>query len=169
MPRCEFTRPDGQCQAEAMPGSKYCTFHGKVDPEFLKKRQYWLANARYRLRYDDLSEHDALKSLRDEVAMARMLLEERFNLIQNESELLAACGQLNTMLLTIERLVAACHKLDSSLGGLLAKPTLLGIAESIVEILLKELKDIPGHEQIVDKISDQILSVIIKARPVEEA
>src|SRR5574340_1457383 len=103
MPRCTFTRPDGQCQADAMPGSNYCTFHGKVDPEFLKKRQYWLANARYRLRYDDLSGHDALKSLRDEVAMASMLLEERFNLIQNDSELLAACGQINTMLLTIER------------------------------------------------------------------
>jgi len=51
------------------------------------------------------AEHEEVKSLRDEIALARMLIERRFNLIKDDADLISACGSLNTLLLTVGRLM----------------------------------------------------------------
>lgn len=157
--RCIYTYPHkGQCPIDAMEGLEYCAIHCKGDPERPQKSQYNIAKYRYRKRYGDFFESDELRSLHDEVALARMALEERLNLVQNDAEFIAASSQLNTMFLTVERLVGTCHKLETSLGALLSKPALLHIVQQIIDILLEEIKD----EVLVDKISDRILATIIK-------
>lgn len=163
--RCIYTHPHkGQCPIDAMEGLDYCAIHCKGDPERPQKIQYNLVKYRYRKRYGDFFDDDELRSLHDEVALARMALEERLNLIQNDAEFIAASGQLNTMFLTIERLVGTCHKLETSLGLLLSKPVLLRIVQQIVEILLEELKEVDNSEVLIDKISDRILATILIAK-----
>jgi uncharacterized protein Yka (UPF0111/DUF47 family) len=93
-----------------------------------------------------------------------MVMSERLNMINNDSEMLASCGQITSLAMTIEKLVKTCHTLESRLGTLLAKPTLLGIANDLVQILLRELVNIPNYEDLVDRISDQILKVIVEAK-----
>ncbi len=66
-------------------------------------RQYLLAKAQDSTRLAQFAEHEDVKSLRDEIALARMLIERRFNLIKDDADLIAACGSLNTLLLTVER------------------------------------------------------------------
>jgi hypothetical protein len=93
-----------------------------------------------------------------------MVMQERLNMIGSDSEMLASCGQIASLAITIERLVKSCHTLESRLGSLLAKPTLLGIANDMVQILLQELSGQPDYEILVDKISERILKVITEAK-----
>jgi hypothetical protein len=60
-----------------------------------------------------------------------MLIERRFNLIQSDADLIAACGALNTLLLTVERLVKSAHPIEKSLGTLLARSAVLRLAQQI--------------------------------------
>ena len=161
MPRCtHVSKQRGQCTRDACEGKDYCPIHFQGDPEEVEKRVYRLQNHDRRIRHATLSGHDEIRSIREEVAVARMLLEERLNSIKTDADLVAACGPLNTLLLTIEKLTSSCLKLDKSVGNLLAKPVLLKMASDIVEIILDELADIPDHELIVDKISEKIIKVM---------
>ncbi|MFA5345367.1 MAG: hypothetical protein WC315_03755 [Candidatus Omnitrophota bacterium] len=160
MARCEFTYSNGQCSEEALEGEKYCSLHTHVDPEKHQKRLYNLLKYKYRTRYEQIGEHEALRSLRDEVAISKMMLEETLNSIQNDSEFIASRADLAQQLATVEKLVASMIKMETSLGSLLAKPTLLKIAGEIVQILLEKLKDVPNHEVLIDEISAAILKTI---------
>jgi len=160
MARCEFTHPTGQCTEEALEGETFCSLHTHLDPEKHQKRLYNLHKFKYRARYEQIGEHEALRSLRDEVAISKMMLEETFNSIQNDSEFMATRSDLAQQLATVEKLVASMIKMETSLGSLLSKPTLLKIASEIVRILLDKLKDIPNHELIIDDISAAILKTI---------
>ncbi len=159
--QCEHVnKHTGQCTREACEGVNKCPLHTGSDPEKFEKRLYRLQNHDRRVRHEALSDHDELRSIREEVAVARMLLEERLNSIKTDADLVSACGPLNTLLLTIEKLTSSCLKLDISVGNLLAKPVILKMSNNIVAIILEELVDIPGHELIIDKITTRIIAVV---------
>lgn len=167
--RCNYTHTKkGQCPLDAMEGLDYCAIHCKTDPEGPQKAQYNLAKYKYRTRYHSFIDDDELRSLYNEVALARMALEERLNLVQNDAEFIAACGQLNTMFLTVEKLVGTCHRLETSLNTLLSKPALLRIVQQIVNILVEELQEITDSEVLIDRISDRILATILNTQNTEE-
>jgi len=121
---------------------------------------YLLLNQKYRERHSQLAEHEELRSIREEVGIARMLLEERLNAINTEADLIASCSSINTLLLTIEKLTQSCFKLDQSVGNLLSKPVLLKVASDIVQIVLEEVVELPNHEAVVDRISERIIQTI---------
>jgi hypothetical protein len=123
-----------------------------------------LNKAKYRQRYSEFAESDELRTLRDEIAILRMVMEERLNMIQNDSEMLASCGQIAALATTIEKLVKSCNQLETRLGSLLSKSSLLGVANELVQILIQELADLPNYEYLVDKISERIVKVIIDAK-----
>lgn len=150
----------GQCGREAIPGTKRCPIHTRSKSDRHEKRMYLLLNHKFRERHAMLSEHEDLRSIREEVGIARMLLEERLNAINTEADLVASCASINTLLLTIEKLTNSCLKLDQSVGNLLSKPVLLKVASDIVQIVLEEVAELPNHEVIVDTISKRILQTI---------
>ena len=88
--RCKAAAPDGQCRNRAEPGSDYCHVHrGKSNVEEQDLALYHLTKAQYRRRLAELKGHEEVKSLRDEIALTRILVEERFNSIKNDADLLA--------------------------------------------------------------------------------
>jgi hypothetical protein len=161
--RCEHTTTTQQCTEQAVEGSRFCIKHSK-NPQAGLKRQYMLNQAKYRQRYSDFADSNELRSLRDEISVMRMVFEERLNMVTNDSEMLASCGQIASLAVVIERLVKSCHQLESRLGTLLSKPSLLGIANEIVQILLQELSHLPGYEDLVDRISERIVQIITDAK-----
>jgi len=161
--RCEYVNGvAGQCKREAEQGQSLCPLHVSpgTDAQKWGKRMYAIQNHARRVRHSTFSDHEELRTIKEEIAIARTLLEERLNTIKTDADLIAACGPLNTLLLTIERLTTSCLKLDQTVGNLLGKPTLLRIASDTVDIILHELEDIPHKEVIVDKISQKMLEVI---------
>lgn len=163
--RCSFTFEWEQCWNERAEGATNCEVHGgRSNADSEEKKLYFLSQARYRARLAELSEHEEVKSLREEIALARMLIERRFDLIKNDSDLIQACSPINTMLLTVERLVKSAHSIEQNLGSLLAKPTVLRLGQEMCEIVIDELAAIEGHEEIVDRITDRIIKKIAEAK-----
>ena len=52
-----------------------------------------------RARLHKFADHEEIRSLREEIALARMLAEPRWNMVKNDNDLIMACGSLNTLLL----------------------------------------------------------------------
>jgi hypothetical protein len=124
-------------------------------------RSYLLAQAQDRLRLAQLSvDQEPIRELRDAIALTHMLIERRFNLIQNDADLLAACGPLNQLLLTMERLVKSAEQLKQNLGTLLSRQTVLRLGQEMCMIVAEELEEIEGFEMIVDRVVERIVASV---------
>ena len=158
--RCQWVLPTGQCSNMALEHSNFCERHHRGDNNEL--RYYQITNhmvSDSKLRHNAV---DEIKDLREEIALARALIETRLNLARDENELIASMGVLHQYLATVEKLVSACHRMDTNLGNLLSKASLLNLAQEIVSIISEELADIPDREEIIDKISNRIIAAIGK-------
>lgn len=147
-----------QCFYQKEPGSNYCILHGGKDVlEKKKVRNYNLQ--RYRQRVSELSDSEGIKSLREEIGIMRMMVEEILNMCDDTQDLLSYSQKITSMIGQIERLVNSCHKLESSLGFLLDKNTLLTISEQIINIINIHVKD----ELVIDDISEKIGQLIVES------
>jgi hypothetical protein len=147
-----------QCQFVSVPGSDYCILHGGagVANAVKKANTYQYRLAKYRARAGELINSSQLKDLREEVAVLRILLEERFNACDNASELILHSSTMGDLVMKINTLVTSCHKLDTLLGTTLDKSTLLGMAEQIINIIAKHVKDSSTIEYISKDIADML-------------
>lgn len=162
--RCKGATAEGQCMNEAEYGCEYCAMHGGRSTEAAEgKRMYHLSVAAQQARLAQLSEHESVKSLREEIALARMLIERRFNAIKTEIDLLNACGPLNQLLLTVERLVKSAHALEQNLGLLLDKASIIQLGQHISRIIIEELEGIEDYELLVDRILNRLFPTITAA------
>jgi hypothetical protein len=162
--RCKGAAPDGQCWNRAEHGSDYCLAHGGKSTALAEsKRAYLLVDVQRRVRLAQLAEHDDIKSLREEIALARLLVEKRLNACKNDEELIASAGAINTMLLTLERLVKSANTIEQNLGTLLAKSAVLKLGQSICHIVVEELEHVDGYEIIVDRITRRMIDTISHA------
>lgn len=166
--RCKAGTRAGQCVCVSAEGSEFCVRHRGINRAPARNlRQYLLAKANDQTRLAQFAEHEDVKSLRDEIAFARMLIERRFNLIQNDADLLSACGSLNQLFLTVERLVKSAHAIEQSLGSLLARQSVLRLGQQICQIIVDRLEGLPNYEQLVDTIILDIIATIQQADNVE--
>jgi len=151
--------PTGQCPAPAAENSTFCQNHGPITPHQGLKH-YLITNKLLGQSPERHNAVDEIKSLREEIVLARALIETRLNLSQNETELISSMGILHSYLTTVQNLVQACFKMDQSLGNLLDKAAVLSLAQDMVGIISEELGDIPGKDVIVDKIAGRLLTAI---------
>lgn len=160
--RCKGTFSDGQCMNRASFGSDYCQAHGGqiARAEAAESRIYNLNKAQYRRRLAELKDHEEIKSLREEIALCRLLIEERFNKIQNDADLLAAYSTVNSLMLTLERLIKTTHQIEQNLGTLLSKPTVILLGQNLVQIINEELAGVEGYERIVDRTCERLFETI---------
>lgn len=166
--RCKGASKDGQCQNIAEDDSDYCLAHGgKVPGDEHEQREYLLAQMKERFRLAKIAGVDQIKSLTDEIAIIRDLAVRIYNTIQTDSELLKHSGQLNTLLLTAERLKKSNIQFEQSGGTLLNKETVVQLGQEICAIIIQELSEVDNYETIVDRVSGQIADVIVNAQNVE--
>lgn len=163
--RCKAPAPDGQCKNRAAHGSEYCETHGGIDHlPAEQKRGFLLAKAQDQTRLASLSDDlEPVKELRDSIAITHMLIEKRWNLIRNDGDLLMACGPLNQLIQTMERLVNSCHRIEQNLGELLARHAVLALAKEMVEIVIDEIEGIEDYEAIIDRITNRLIDTVRKA------
>ena len=163
--RCKASNPAGQCMNVAEEGTDYCRVHaGSYQPPEKGLRQYLLARAQDRARLATFAEHDDIKSLRDEIALTRMMIEGLWNSAQSDVERMAVYGRVNSHIITLERLVKTCNQIEERLGNLLAKPTLLRVGQQICQKLVDRLAGLPNYEQLVDTLIRDVVTTIQEAR-----
>jgi hypothetical protein len=156
--RCQGTNNQGQCHNKAVTDSNYCPAHGgnKAAESAERKRMRNYRLAKFKARVTELGDSDNITSLKDEVAILRMLIEERINRCNDSHELLLVSGPLSDLIMKCEKLVTSCHRLDSRLGNLLDRSKILQFAQVVIEIIGKYVTD----EDDLESIGDEILKAL---------
>ena len=157
--RCQCTRTQyGQCMNKAVEGSDYCIAHGGHNA-INKRNKNNMRNyvlTKWQARMERHKEAPDIKSLRDEVAILRMLMEERLNHCKDDLDLILQSGPISDLVMKIDKLVNSCHKLEGSLGQLLDKQAVLHFASEVIDVITRTLDD-PIK---IDLISTGILEIV---------
>jgi hypothetical protein len=171
--RCQGVTERGQCTQLATEGSQFCTRHSrkpgaKVESDRL--RHYLLSNPMLQAKMDRQFGVEEVRSLREEIHLARVMIETRLDLIEpdDKGEMLAAFSSINTYLQTIEKLTSSCHKMEISLGSLLTKSSVFALGQDMVGILADELQGIDNYEEVIDRISERLVVAIANTQNEEK-
>lgn len=152
--RCQGMSKMGQCVQKKVPGAMYCVMHGGNNQiqaaEKENIRRYRLD--KWNARIQEFAESNFVKSLRDEIGILRMLMEERLNACQEPMDLILQSGPISDLVMKIENVVSSCHKLEKSFGQLLDKQAVLNFASNVIGIISELVPD----EKVIAEISDRI-------------
>lgn len=173
--RCQGVNSQGQCinKAVQLPSGKYGTFclcHGgnkQVESEQKNdKRLYQLG--KWQRQLEEQAEHVNIKSLREEIGILRVVMQERWSVIKDTTDLILASGPITDLVMKIEKLVASCHKLEGSMGQLLDKQAILNFASQVVAVVSEVLNTITCPHcgkafegtELIQKIGDKIIKLV---------
>ena len=123
--------------------------------------------AKYQERIKEFENHEHIKSLRSEIGILRMMLEEKFNSLNGTTDqesnhnLILAMPLIADHIIKIEKLVKSCNTIEMQLGQYLDKGTVIQIANEIVNVVDSYVED----ETIKEKISDEIIQIIERSEP----
>jgi len=159
--RCQHVIPTkGQCINESVEGQHYCMAHGGAAHAAMKDkaiiRNYRIAQ--YQARVDEKSGGSEIKSLRDEIAILRILVEERVNVCKDSHDLLMQSGPISDLIMKVDKVVNSCHRLETHLGVMLDKTQALQWASEIVEIIGRHVED----EEAVSEISNELFASLAR-------
>ena len=156
--RCQAVLANGQCRYKAVEGGQFCLMHGG-NKQIIKNKQAAMRNYRfqkYQQRISELADNDAVKSLREEIGVLRVLLEETVNRCSEDNDILIYAPKISDLVIKIEKLVTSCHRLESSLGSTLDKTVVLNMATSIVNIVGELIPDEEILQTLVGRIGDML-------------
>jgi hypothetical protein len=157
--RCQCVTGKGQCINLAVEGSKFCGAHGgnSALKQLDSKNLSGYRLAKYQNRLSEFADSDKIKSLRDEIGILRILIEERFNYsCKTDTDLLLHSGPLSDLIMKVEKLVSSCDRIESKLGLMMDKTQIMQLATEVVEIISQFVTD----EATLTDIATQIASAI---------
>jgi hypothetical protein len=156
--RCLASTHQGQCWMRIAPGSRYCPSHmGFNEEQKAKLRNYRLT--KYAQRVNQFADSDVIKSLREEIGILRMLLEEILNNCQDSTDLLLYSSKIADLVSKVEHLVISCHRIENNLGFTMDKSTVLTLSSKIVNVISNNVSDPSIIDTIVNEISNMIETV----------
>jgi len=164
--RCQYVGMHGQCRNKTVPGAKYCDKHtGALIMYRRNEDQKFMYNLdRFKTRFVDFATNPAIKGLREEIGVLRLLLEAKINKCNDEHDLLMNSTGISNLVMSIERLVTSCHKLEINLGQLLDKNKAIQLADEIIQIITSEIED----EDTIKKIAAQITGAMSRISLTED-
>jgi hypothetical protein len=158
--RCQTMDGQGQCPFVAVEGAIYCAKHrGGVavkNAEKQKVHDYRLQI--WQQRMDEFTASDQIKNLTGEIGVLRMTLEQTINQCKDVTQLMMFSHKIQSLVLSIEKVVATCTKLESRQGNLLDKSQAIVFAGQIVETISRHVTD----PAAIDAISSEIIDFVAK-------
>lgn len=156
--RCKAVVKNGQCGFRAYEKEQYCKMHGggrvNAVTSIEKSRNYRFL--KYQDRINHFADNDQVKSLREEIGILRMILEETVNKCKDDTDILIYSPKISETAMKIEKLVVSCHRLETSLGQTLDKTAILSMATRMVNIISEHISDQIIIDKIVNDIGDLI-------------
>lgn len=148
----------GQCFIIAVEGSKFCPAHGggKAAEQAEKETLRMYRLKKYQARLSEFSDSDKIKSLRDEIGILRILIEERMNICHTDLDLMLHSSVLSDLVVKVEKLVTSCNRLEGQLGTMLDKTQALQLGSEVVEIVARHVE----NEQTLEEIANEIVESI---------
>lgn len=164
--RCQTVHNQGQCRHKACDGSLYCPMHGGISGQTSHKKimfkKYQLAQ--WQARVGEFADDDGIKSLREEIGILRMTLENVVTQCKTPMDVVLWSGKIGDLITRIEKVVVSCNRLEASSGMLLDKSAALILASQMVEIIARHIND----PDAIDQISNDIVQVIAQTNGKEE-
>jgi len=156
--RCQGNDARGQCQMVAIDGSNYCIRHGGHNAVVSREKEALknLKLTKFKARLAELGSSSHLMSLRDEIAIVRMTLEETVNQCEGPSDLITMSGQIAALVGNIEKLVKSCHSIEEKTGHLLSKDALSNFAGKVIDIIVRHVADEDARRIIAGEIVDAV-------------
>jgi len=119
---------------------------------------------KWKNRVGEFADSQGIKSLREEIGILRVVLEEMLNQCDDATDLLLFSTRMAGLIMQIEKLVVSCDKMEGKMGLLLHKDSVLQLASEYVEIINKHV----GDTQIIDIISMEMMQATLRINsPVE--
>ena len=152
----------GQCPFLKEEGSDYCIRHGGHHAAKNKKEQA-LRNYRltkWKARVGELAESDGIKSLREEVGILRVIMEEMLNKCEDANDLLLYSTRMADLVMKIEKVVVSCDKMEGKMGMLLHRDSVLQLAGEFVTIISEHIDDM----SVIDEISMKMVQATMRVQ-----
>lgn len=158
--RCQGKDQFGQCLYLAVPGCTNCGRHGGVKQaqSIEKKKLHDYNLQKWQVRVNEFAASERVTTLHGEIGILRMTLEQTLNSITDERDLMLYASRISDLVMKIERLVVSMDRLEMKSGNLLSKSALLSVAEQVVDVLTREIKD----DDTIERINEQIISLVGK-------
>lgn len=163
--RCKAAAGKNQCPnlSVELPDGRFgdrCLAHGGNKQQEAAAaqgmRNYRLT--KWQARLERHASSPQIKSLRDEVGLLRMILEERLNQIDDAQGLLLQSHTIADMVSRIERAVLACQKVESMTGQMLDKQDVAEFGSRIISIIHSHVKDADQLRSISEEILHLVTS-----------
>lgn len=162
--RCQAVGAHGQCPFKRVSPSNYCPRHGanKLVESNNKQALRTYRLGRWEERKNQFADDEKIKSLREEIGLLRIIIEEIMKTCSNENELIINAPKISDLVMKVEKLVVSCNNLETKLGLLLDRAAIIQFASVIVEIVSEYVTDADHREVLSDKILDVVSNTIIK-------
>jgi uncharacterized protein YunC (DUF1805 family) len=150
--RCQSSSHKGQCTEISVLGTDHCVKHTNLEKvNAVRTRKYFLSTADQSL-YEHYADDNQLTSLRDEIAILRMMMQNTLSTAQSEVERVNAYSKVNYFILSLERVMKTCISLEMKLNELVGKAALMRLGQQLCQILVNRLTGVPNYEQLIDAI-----------------
>jgi hypothetical protein len=168
--RCRATASDGgQCWNESAGNSEYCEVHGGRENSNAARLDYLTEQFERRLK---LSENgvDEVMLLRENLMKLNMMLAARYNLIKDESSLMAQSPAIYKLLAQAEKLTVSLNRLAIVTGQLLERAALETWAQNMVHAVAKMVEDkYAGWQEDILALTNEVATITADTRNVEES
>lgn len=151
--RCQAVGQHGQCPFMAMgsrengeapwQGSQYCPRHGGVVHEQAKAKEsarIYMA-ALWRDKIGQQANNPKIKSLREEMGILRMMVNEKLESLTERTQLLMNCGQVVEMVREIGKLAKTAHHIEKDMGQLMDKTQAEAWVQELLSIISRYIDD----------------------------
>jgi hypothetical protein len=169
--RCDFTLSNGDlCGNMRVDGATRCPLHGAnmqlAKEEHKSMRMYRLA--KFQKKVDKFADHGKLKTLHEEVAILRMLVEEKINVCEDMTDLMMVSGPVTEMVMKVQKLVESCDRLEMKSGSLLNKTQIQNIATQLMQAVAAKINeyaevndiDVDSVSSLLEAIANEFLSIL---------
>lgn len=159
--RCQDIDKSGQCPYLSEPGLNKCVRHASFEKVQLEKAA---VKQHYKFKYNaqrisELSQGDAVKDLREEIGVIKMMIEEFMNQIKSVADLMLYSDRIASLIEQGRKLIESSQKLEMQNSQLLGRDVVIVIGQTIVGIVAQHVTD----PDALDEIGEQILESISNA------
>lgn len=143
---------EGQCDFEAVPDSTFCSRHGGQLQQKKKKQFHGYMLDRWMQRSSDFNDTGHVKSLRAEIGILKMLLEQTLAKCDTTDELFLQYNIITDLVTKIQGIVRDATKLEASLGLVMDQEQAARFVDQILTII-EQYIDAPTLAKISESIA----------------
>ncbi len=160
--RCTHHKPgEGQCPMQSVPNYNRCEVHGGVNQLQINKKQElraYMAN-RWRAEIKSNASDSEIKSLREELGIARIMLDQLLNRCKDSHDLLLMSTPIDNMLKTITLIQKNSHLIEKDLNNIITPESLEEFGNALFNIIMEEVQDSNTINRISMKIMKELRKV----------